>query len=498
MSSSEFSQEIESLNAQIEQLQLAVVTLEDEQRVVETELDNFAIDQQNISLLEEACNALDKLRELGAEELFWGDLSENLDLSDHSQQVRSRIEGIQVQTKELAEKKGVLQGKIDQHLSVLDYLFDEVQQAHAREERRQEEFAITREMAPVAYRQSLMPWTTEAESEKRFRKAVMVAMFWSLLLGIIIPMITLPIPARTRVIMEIPARMAMLLKEEPPPVPPPQPAKIKEVEKTPEPELAKKTEPKKVKPKKVKPKETVQPEKKVAKKSVVPKPKAKGGGTKVAKKKKRNVGVLAFKSSFNDLMDEVPVTKLGSKTRVNKVNAKVPGEARASRSLVATQAAGGGSSGIGNFTVSRNLGNGGSGGGSGYGNAGQIGEVGTGQVESAMAGMKEQAGRLLSDGAAASRTDEEIQIVFDRYKATLYRIYNKELRKDPTLKGRITLRLTIEADGTVSMCQSESSDLGSQTLIDTIVARVKRFNFGAKEGVPKITIRYPIDFLPAG
>ncbi len=94
--------------------------------------------------------------------------------------------------------------------------------------------------------------------------------------------------------------------------------------------------------------------------------------------------------------------------------------------------------------------------------------------------MKEEAGRLLSDGAAASRTDEEIQIVFDRYKATLYRIYNKELRKDPTLKGRITLRLTIEPDGKVSMCQSESSDLGSKVLIDKIVARVKRFNFGRK------------------
>jgi len=115
-----------------------------------------------------------------------------------------------------------------------------------------------------------------------------------------------------------------------------------------------------------------------------------------------------------------------------------------------------------------------------------------------VAGLTEQGGRALSDGAVESRTDEEIQIVFDRYKATLYRIYNKELRKDPTLKGLITLRLSIEPDGKVSMCQSESSDLGSQELIDKIVARVKRFNFGEKEDVPKITIRYPIDFLPAG
>lgn len=491
MSSSEFSQEIESLNAQIEQLQLAVVTLEDEQRVVETELEAYAIDQQNVSLLEEACNALDKLRELGAADLFWGELGKQVDLADHSHQVHTRIKAIQQQTGELNEKKAGLQGQIDQHLGVLDYLFDEVQSVHAREARRQEEFAIVREIPATAYHQALMPWSKEAESEKRFRKAIMVAMFWSLLLGIIIPLITIPIPDRAKVVMEIPARMAMLLKEEPRPVPPP-PAAIKEPEKAPEPEIAKKVEPEKPKPEK-----TAKPEKKVAKKAESPKPKG-DEAPKIAKKKKTNVGVLAFKSSFSDLMDEVPVASLAGKNQVKKINARIPGEARASRSLVASQAAGGGSSGIGNFAVSRNLGNGGAGGGSGYGNAGEIGGVGTGRVESSVAGLTEQGGRALSDGAAVSRTDEEIQIVFDRYKATLYRIYNKELRKDPTLKGRITLRLSIDPDGKVSMCQSESSDLGSQELIDKIVARVERFNFGEKEGVPKITIRYPIDFLPAG
>ena len=42
----------------------------------------------------------------------------------------------------------------------------------------------------------------------------------------------------------------------------------------------------------------------------------------------------------------------------------------------------------------------------------------------------------------AGRTDEEIQIVFDRYKAALYRLYNRELRKDPTLRGQIDAQLT--------------------------------------------------------
>ena len=40
--------------------------------------------------------------------------------------------------------------------------------------------------------------------------------------------------------------------------------------------------------------------------------------------------------------------------------------------------------------------------------------------------------------------------------------------------------------------------MNSPALSEQIVARVKMFNFGAKEGVPVTKILYPIDFLPAG
>jgi hypothetical protein len=205
----------------------------------------------------------------------------------------------------------------------------------------------------------------------------------------------------------------------------------------------------------------------------------------------------------------VPVARLGTEARLNKNSKEAPGQAVAHRSLVATQAQSGGSGGISNFGVSRNLGNGGNGGGAGYGKGGGRGSgngtgwgdgtgVGVGKVQSAVAGLSEEAGRPLSDGPGPGRTDEEIQIVFDRYKATLYRIYNKKLREDPTLRGKLLLRLTIEPGGEVSMCKAESTDLASAELVAQIVERVKRFNFGPKEGVPKTTILYPIDFLPAG
>jgi TonB family protein len=101
-------------------------------------------------------------------------------------------------------------------------------------------------------------------------------------------------------------------------------------------------------------------------------------------------------------------------------------------------------------------------------------------------------------GAAAGRTDEEIQIVFDRYKSALYRLYNRELRNNPSLRGQVVLRLTIEPDGSVSFCEVQSSGLGAPALEQEIVDRVKTFDFGAKEGITAMTIVYPIDFLPAG
>ena len=100
-------------------------------------------------------------------------------------------------------------------------------------------------------------------------------------------------------------------------------------------------------------------------------------------------------------------------------------------------------------------------------------------------------------GPGPSRTDEEIQIVFDRHKASFYRLYNRELQNNPKLQGQMVLRLTIEPDGSVSMCVLQSSDMDAPNLAAQVVDRVRKINFGAKEGVQTVTISYPIDFLPA-
>jgi hypothetical protein len=201
----------------------------------------------------------------------------------------------------------------------------------------------------------------------------------------------------------------------------------------------------------------------------------------------RSTGILAFSESFANIREDRPAPALGADARINDAGGAAVG--RSERSMVTSQAPGS-SGGINLSSLSRNVG--------GEGGAGQqIEGVAVSQVASSI-GVSGSGDRPLAGGAAAGRTDEEIQIVFDRYKSALYRLYNRELRNDPTLRGQVVLQLTIEPNGSVSFLEIRSSDLGSPVLEQQIAERVRSFDFGAKEGITAVTILYPIDFLPAG
>ena len=478
-------EELAPLNTQIEKTRKHQEHLEGQLRVVEAELDKFSAARERFEALGEVCEALDKLGELKAGELFWKGITENGGAVQHLERVRSRMASFESKISGVLEQQALLQEQINERVDELDELYELVRDAHDRDARRKEEFVVEREISDVPFREMIMPWTKQAESERRFRRAILVALMIAFVFGTLFQLVTVPEQEVQVAEVVIPERLAKLVKKEPPkPIPPPKKKAKKPEDKKPKDE----TKPAKEKPKKPKKDEVT----KLAKKA--------GGGKKAARKKAERVGIMAFKSSFSDLMDETPIAKLGTEARIRKGSPRVAGQAVAQRSLVAMQATGGSSGGIGFAKVSRNVGSGnGNGlGGAGIGKGGSRGNgAGFEDVESSLADIAES-DRPLSDGLGAGRTDEEIQIVFDRYKATLYRIYNRELRKDPTLRGKILLRMSIETDGSVSMCKVESTDLGSPELVAKILARIKRFNFGHKEGVPKITILYPIDFLPAG
>jgi hypothetical protein len=226
------------------------------------------------------------------------------------------------------------------------------------------------------------------------------------------------------------------------------------------------------------------------------------------KQKVGNVGILAFKDKFASLAQDNVVVPLGANVR----HAAADDVGLPSARSLLTSNTPGSSGGINVASLSRSVGGGGGGGGgggsggggvggrgtgAGSGGGGGIGGVGVGRKVSTIAPITGADRPKARSGQGPSRTDEEIQIVFDRYKASFYRLYNRELRNNPALKGQMVLRLTIEPDGSVSMCALQSTDMDAPDLATQVVGRVRTINFGAKEGVQAVTIVYPIDFLPA-
>ncbi len=223
-----------------------------------------------------------------------------------------------------------------------------------------------------------------------------------------------------------------------------------------------------------------------------------------AKSKVGNAGILALKDKIASLAQDTVVAPLGADAR--HIAADDVGRSSA-RSLLTSNTPGS-SGGINVASLSRSVGGGGGGGGGGGNGGGGVGGRGTGAGGGGIGGVG--VGRAVSPiapitgaerpkargGPGPARTDEEIQIVFDRYKASFYRLYNRELRNNPALKGQMVLRLTIEPDGSVSMCVLRSTDMDAPDLATQVVGRVRTINFGAKD-VPAVTIVYPIDFLPA-
>jgi len=156
--------------------------------------------------------------------------------------------------------------------------------------------------------------------------------------------------------------------------------------------------------------------------------------------------------------------------------------ARASERALITAGAATGSGGINTAKLSRDTGGGG------------LGGRATTQVSSPVGdgGARQSRG----GGGKAGRSIEEIKIVFDRNKGSIYTIYNRALRQDPTLQGKVVLKLTISPAGEVLNCQIVSSELKNTDLERKLVARIKQFNFGSKD-VDTVVVTYPVDFLPS-
>ncbi|HTF98495.1 MAG TPA: AgmX/PglI C-terminal domain-containing protein [Cellvibrio sp.] len=99
-------------------------------------------------------------------------------------------------------------------------------------------------------------------------------------------------------------------------------------------------------------------------------------------------------------------------------------------------------------------------------------------------------------GAAGGRGISDVGLVFNKNKAGLYALYERERRKNAGLKGRIVFQLTIEPSGKVSNVKIVSSELNNPALETRILARIKLFMFAPAEG-ETVTVTYPVEFIPS-
>jgi hypothetical protein len=447
------SQELEQLLAAArERLDGLVSAL----RAVDAELEGLAPERKQHQALQSFCSAFEQLNEAGAATLFWGDRRPSIDLDERLRAARERLTAFDERIGEIESRRRARLDEINEQQEHAQWLEDDVFEALEEEERIKHEWIIEREIDSIRAALAMESWTQNGEDDRRFRKTATNALLACLAFALILPWIPLP-TSEPEDVADVPERViTMMMQEKPKPKP-------IEVPVTPPKQIAQQ-----------KPIEKVEPPKTAKPTAQEPKPDDAPGPAQ---------GILAFREKLDSFKD-APLVALGAQAKINNADNS---SARPERSMLTTNAPGS-SGGIHLAALSRNFGNGGD----------ERGAIQGAALTRASSKISASGGndRPLSDGAILGRTDEEIQIVFDRYKAALYRLYNRELRKDPTLQGKMILRLTIEPDGSVSACALHATDMHAPELAEQVVGKVRTFDFGAKE-VPAITIVYPIDFLPA-
>lgn len=81
------------------------------------------------------------------------------------------------------------------------------------------------------------------------------------------------------------------------------------------------------------------------------------------------------------------------------------------------------------------------------------------------------------------------------YTGGLRYLYNKELRKNPDLEGKLTVSIMISPSGTVAECHVVESTLHAPELEKAVLDRIRKWTFPPVASKP-VTVTYPFVFFP--
>jgi len=293
-----------------------------------------------------------------------------------------------------------------------------------------------------------LPWV-ESENDRRFKKILVICVVLAALIGLLVPFLPTSEPEQKE-LKSVSPRLARLVLEQkkmpPPPIPKPEPVKKEPVKK----------------------KTVVEEKKPVAKKQ------------QKAQEVAASSGLVALRDELMDMrdsfdleeFDDQPLSTAGSKSEAAQ------GKASVISSKALSQSKGINTSQLTQSTAGSKL-------------ESRTTTAVKSNIETAPA---RSASRTAS--TKLTRPQHEIESVFQKNKGAIYSLYNRALRKDPALQGKVVIELTIAGNGSVTESRIISSELNNPSLERKLLARVKLFKFKPSNAAV-VTVKYPIDFLPS-
>jgi periplasmic protein TonB len=295
-------------------------------------------------------------------------------------------------------------------------------------------------LAPY-YRRYELPWSPSEEMERRFRTILRNIAIVFAIIAVLMPFLP-----RHQIVVNtdsLPERVVQLVMEPPPPPPPPPPPK---------------------------------PEKPVEKAPVTPKPVPQPVDPRVKAAKTAQV--------FDQLaaLRDIDMDKFAK----NQPKTTDPGDVSVvSRNIISSKV--GGTSGGISAPTSSGLAAG----------SGSLRGIYTTQVKDPNLGAAGQGATKAGGSGRASRSADEIALVFTKNKGAIDAMYARALRDNPALQGKVVLELTIAPSGDITAARIVSSDLNDKEFEAKLLARIRLFKFEARD-VAALTATKPIDFFPAG
>jgi protein TonB len=310
-----------------------------------------------------------------------------------------------------------------------------------------------------------LPWSSSEDDDNRYQRILRIALGVVIVLIIIVGIINVPeIPREEKE--KLPPQLArvVLEKQELPPPPVIEPPKVEEK-----------------KPEEIKPEEKKPIEKKPEPKPVEKPPEP----VKTVERARENAkvsGLLQFQDDLMEMRDAIDTSAIENSNNLARGEATA---AQVDRSAV-TSGMTGTSGGINNAALSRDTG--------GVALSGRE----TTQVKSELASATRKAAETGTGNGEGGKTrsEEEMSKVMDQHKGAIFQIYNRALRQNAALQGRVVMNIIIEPSGQVTDVAIVTSELKDPELEAALIRRIKMITFPASGTVIRTTLRQTFDFLP--